>query len=834
MTNYMHFPKNNITKTDTGYEAVGGLQLKSILKADLLEVRRDVNEQKKDIPLEQTYAYHFHQLRAAFIQAISAWPEHICLEIHIVCVPNLRYRLQGNITIALIMRVSGATQEVVQEEFLSRYLMLTVLLHAHLSEAEFTPIFQDTELLKRLSPFSHTNALAIHRREKQIVLSTPIKRRSIGLGLGQLKMEEKGTFIRHRFPWVPSYDDWSKLMDTLMGMLDPVHIILRLSKTKLLRLQKEQMEETIRHCESFLKTGEPYQLSLNMQVSLIRDITVKHLLELTDQAFHIGVFLLAQHPIDHSLGHVLGQAITDTKSTSDNMQGLFQGGFMVTDVRVEDAVHGNYFCDEGAYSVHEAACAFRLPAPPATEQSGLPLRKSRTAFALLPPEREEKPPCSIQLCINEHHNMMQPVKLSMDDRMRHMFIIGQTGTGKSTFMESMILDDIRHGRGVAVIDPHGDMVASILGKIPKGRQGEVVFFNLLDRERPLGFNLIDWKSIEERDLIIDEMYNTLDRIYDMKETGGPIFESNFRGMLKLLMGDKKDEAFIPTLLDFVQCYTSKDFRKWLKNRISDPVVLDFVRELERTGGDASLHNLSPYITSKFSRFVHDTTLMHIIGQEKTTFDFEEIINQGQILLVNLGRGRFGSIVSALLANQIVARFKHAAMNRGGMKPENRREFYLYVDECHSLPTDTFTELLAEARKFRMGLILSCQYTAQLNGNGARNNLLAAIIGNVGTMILFRLGQEDAKLMAPVIQPNFSHLDIIGLPNWQGYSRVQMAGSSVPPFSFKSVKDDTLYDSTGAAWIREQSRLKYGMDAMNVDEQIIRRRRSWQTEEKIND
>jgi hypothetical protein len=396
----------------------------------------------------------------------------------------------------------------------------------------------------------------------------------------------------------------------------------------------------------------------------------------------------------------------------------------------------------------------------------------------------------------------------------------------------MIMQDVKAGRGLAVIDPHGDMVDNILGKIPEHRADDVILFDVLDRQCPLGFNILEWSTLDERDLIIDDIYTTIDRLYDMKQTGGPIFESNLRGVLKLLMGDQKHDDFTPTLLDFVTCYLSQDFRHWLKERIHDPIVHDFLRELERTGGEASIRNLSPYITSKFGRYTNDTTLMRIIGQEKTSFNFDEIINKGKIFLVKLGRGRFGSKVSALLANMLVSRFKYAAMKRGSIRPEMRRDFFLYVDECHNLPSENFTELLSEARKFRMGLILVTQYTAQLSEENRKNSFLSAIIGNVGTIIIFRLGQEDAKEMATVLHPYFNSLDVIGLPNWHGYARLQLGNDTVPPFSFRTRKDENLFSEEIAGKIISSSRLMYGMDAKIVDEQIFERRTSWQRDEDI--
>ncbi len=404
--------------------------------------------------------------------------------------------------------------------------------------------------------------------------------------------------------------------------------------------------------------------------------------------------------------------------------------------------------------------------------------------------------------------------------------------GESSLMESMILQDIRAGRGLAVIDPHGDMVDEILARIPSERADEVVLFDLIDRERPLGFNMIEWRTIDERDLIIDELYRTLDHIYDMKETGGPMFELHFRNMLKLLMGDSRRENFTPTILEFVKCYLDRGFRHWLLESISDQQVKDFVEEAEDAGGEASLRNISPYVTSKFGRFVGDTTLKRIVGQEKSAIDFEQIMNDGRILLVKLGKGRFGSQVSALLANMLVARFKFAAMKRGEMPKDARRDFLLYVDEAHNLPQDNFTELLSEARKYRMGLVLATQYCSQLGDvSGKGNDLLAAVFGNVGTTVIFRSGTNDAEHLAKALTPYFSSEDILNLPNFHGYTRMNLSQDVMPPFSFRTERSGMPAAEKMAARIRSFSRLKYGNDSVLVDARIQERAKCWLAAER---
>jgi type IV secretory pathway TraG/TraD family ATPase VirD4 len=393
----------------------------------------------------------------------------------------------------------------------------------------------------------------------------------------------------------------------------------------------------------------------------------------------------------------------------------------------------------------------------------------------------------------------------------------------------MILQDIQAGRGVAVIDPHGDMIDTIIGQIPMERAEDVVLFDPLDIERPIGFNVLDWKTIQDRDLIIDELYQIFHQIYDFKTTGGPIFEQYFRGALALLMGDKKRENFIPTVLDLTRFFLDKAFRDYLKYTVDDFHLHDFIIQAEKAGGEAAMQNITPYITSKFARF-QDTTFKRIVGQPSTTFSFENIMDEGKIFLIKLGKGRFGSITSALLANMIVSRFKLAAMKRGEVSVSQRRDFFLYIDEAHNLPGENFMELLSEARKYRLGLVLATQYAAQLTKSGVntKDNLLSALLGNVGQTIIFRLGQEDAEEMESSLTPSFGARDIIALPNWHGYVRMQQKNNALAPFSIKTVINKIPYDPEAANKIKLLSRLKYGVDISIVDKSILDRRDAWKS------
>ncbi len=609
MNRRRHFPEIIVTKTDRGAEAIAGMRLESLLKRDLLASPEDGRDTTGYAPWEHLLQ-RMADNRKALLHAISSWPERITLELLISSNPNLSNRAGSSIHITLLLKTCSTDADQAKEELATRYLHLLPLLMAHWPEAELFPITDKSELLTRTMPFRPHEAVAVCRRKETLPLSAPLKRLSMGFGPMELIQDSEDNVVTHLFPWVPSEDDWERLIDTLLGQIDPVLIAIRLTPTKLKENAATELIQTVRTCEMFMAGLHEHQVTLSRQVGLIRDISLGHLAELKACAFNLGVFVLAPGAIDPSITNVVGKAITKLQGVAKG-QSPFTGGFTTRRIEPRLAVTTDFFPEQRPFSAAEAAAAFRLPCPPIEDRPGLPLRRSRTSFALAKTITSHND--GLEIVINEHQGMEQPIHLTLKDRLRHIFIIGQTGTGKSTLMERMIMQDIRAGKGVALIDPHGDLVESVLGRIPPEREEDVILFDMLEPRWPVGFNLLEWETIEERDLIIDEMYQSLDRIYDMREVGGPIFELNFRGMLKLLMGDSHHDDFVPTVLEFNQCYLSKDFRHWLRERTRDPQTLDFLKELERTGGEASLANLSPYVTSKFSRFIHDTRLARILG-----------------------------------------------------------------------------------------------------------------------------------------------------------------------------------------------------------------------------
>ncbi|MBI3671610.1 type IV secretion system DNA-binding domain-containing protein [Candidatus Azambacteria bacterium] len=417
---------------------------------------------------------------------------------------------------------------------------------------------------------------------------------------------------------------------------------------------------------------------------------------------------------------------------------------------------------------------------------------------------------------NVYRGIETPVRLPKEDRLRHLYIIGQTGTGKSVSLKNMIQQDIENGDGVCFIDPHGDDLEDILTRIPKERIEDVIVFDPSDLQRPVGLNMLEYdtNSPEQKTFIINEMVTIFDKLYDLKATGGPMFEHYLRNALLLIMSDPESGS---TLLEVPRVFSDSDFRKTKLAKCSDPLVKNFwTLEAAKAGGEASLANITPYITSKFNVFLANEFVRPIIAQQKSTINFREIIDNKKIFLVNLSKGKIGDINSNLLGLIIVGKITMAALSRGNIPSEKRSPFYLYIDEFQNFATDSIAVILSEARKYKLSLTVAHQFIAQLP-----EKIRDAIFGNVGSMISFRVGVDDAEFLEKQFAPEFNSDDIMNIDNLNAYVKLLINNKAVKPFNIK-VDFPKKGDMVVAQKVKELSSIKYGRSRQEVDIEIEER------------
>lgn len=425
------------------------------------------------------------------------------------------------------------------------------------------------------------------------------------------------------------------------------------------------------------------------------------------------------------------------------------------------------------------------------------------------------------------------IRFSKPDRSRHCYIVGATGTGKSTLLYNMIVQDIHNGEGVAVIDPHGDLYQQILESIPKHRLDDIVLVDPCDYEHSVGINFLECECPNrpvQMNFMVNEMIKIFDRLYDLRQTGGPIFEQYMRNAMLLLL---ESEYSGITLMDVPFVFEDKEFREFLLERCKNPIIKNFwKKQAEEAGGDASLRNMAPYITSKLNQFTTNALLRPIIGQSRSTINFRELIDTGKILLVNLSKGLLGEMDTQLLGMLIIGKIFTAALSRAASKAENRKPVFLYVDEFQNFTTDTVAHLLSEARKFGLHLTLANQNLAQLSTNHGKQNILDAVLGNVGTTLIFRLGAVDADKMQVYTKPELDAQDLQDLPDFHVAGRLLVKNCPSRPFVVKSMPPKVVSGCVDVVSIIEASREKYTVPTEKVEQEIIYRREFLRYTERV--
>lgn len=457
----------------------------------------------------------------------------------------------------------------------------------------------------------------------------------------------------------------------------------------------------------------------------------------------------------------------------------------------------------------ELATVFHLP-----DERSIPTSQVQRQFSKQVDGPTAEMSEGLMLGVNEFRGVKKEIRLSTNDRRRHTYFIGQTGTGKSVLLKNLAYQDMLDGKGFAFIDPHGDAIDDILSLVPKERVEDIVYFSPSDMDNPVGLNLFDFKTEDQKDFIIQETINILYSLYDPNRQGsiGPRFEQIFRNAALLLMSDPDGGTFIDVPKTLVDTEYVKSKLKYVTN---DQALMDYwTKEWPAAQRSTEAGEVTAWVASKFGAFLSNTMMRNIIGQTKSSFDIREIMDSKKILLVNLSKGLTGELNSRLIGMIFVMKFQAAAMSRADTDENLREDFSLYVDEFQNFATDSFESIMSEARKYRLNLILAHQFMAQLT-----DKIRSAVLGNVGTIISGRIGIEDAEILVKKFAPVFDAEDLTKLPNYQAITTVMINGVPSSPFSMSlsppmGTPNNNLRDA-----LKKLSASKYGKPRVQVEQEI---------------
>ncbi len=461
-------------------------------------------------------------------------------------------------------------------------------------------------------------------------------------------------------------------------------------------------------------------------------------------------------------------------------------------------------------SAEEMASLFHLPLP-STETPRINWLTARKLHAPV-----NIPTKGILLGENIYRGACVPIRMKQEDRRRHMYIVGTTGSGKSILQSNMAIQDIQNGEGVAVIDPHGTLVDLIMRNIPPERYDDVIYFDPSDTDRPMGLNMLEASDPQQADFAVQEMIAIFYKLVTDPSMIGPMFEHNMRNAMLTLMANTDHPG---TLADVPRIFTDTEFQKYSLKYVTDPIVRSFwEKEMAKTT-DYHKSEMLGYLISKVGRFVENAMMRNIIGQPKSGFNFREIMDTGKIFLANLSKGKVGEMNSNLLGLIIVSKLQMAALSRADTPESQIRDFFLYIDEFQNFITDSIAIILSEARKYRLNLCMAHQYIAQLVGLNNDTKVRDAVFGNVGTVAAFRVGVDDAELLAQQLAPTVTEYDVINIDRFHAYVRLLIDNTASRPFTMQTFPPKPG-DPQIASQIKAAVRLKYGRPRSIVEEEIL--------------
>ena len=459
----------------------------------------------------------------------------------------------------------------------------------------------------------------------------------------------------------------------------------------------------------------------------------------------------------------------------------------------------------------ELATIFHFP-----DQTNIPTSQLKRQDSKQVDGPRNAPEEGLLLGYNVFRGVKKPIRIALNDRQRHMYVVGQTGTGKSTFLENLALQDMLSGNGFAFVDPHGDTAEKLLAMVPRERTEDVIYFSPADMSYPMGLNLFEFQNADQKDFLIQEALNMLYKLYDPQHQGimGPRYEHLFRNAALTVMADPDGGTFI----DIPKLFRDPKFVQQKLKHVTDPTVIEFwTKEMPTSQRSNEFGEVVSWFVSKFGAFLSNEMMRTIIGQTKSAFDLRDIMDNKKILLVNLSKGRTGELNSKLLGMIFVMKFQAAAMSRANIPEDERVDFSLYVDEFQNFSTDSFATIMSEARKYHLNLIVANQFTTQLT-----DEIRDAVFGNMGTIVAFRVGQNDVDPLTRYFQPTFDADDLLRIPNHNTITRTLIGGVPTQPFSMSMLPPLGSPNPKLAEALKQLSAAKYGRPRAQVEAEIADR------------
>ncbi|CRI67841.1 hypothetical protein THIOKS1860010 [Thiocapsa sp. KS1] len=791
-------------------------------------------------------------LQTDFINSLFCPDPERTLAVRYLSTPQVGAVGAGRVDVVLLAKQRAVSAEGARQEGMVLFREIRALLAGSMPDHEWQVATDETEFRRLWEPFPWTTAhvAEIRRREDRVRLETLRPRPCLGRGRPREDVQDaaEGVYLVH--PFVPRFSSLGRVLRMLLMHPHPVLWQVSLTPVWLSLLEEEALEGEIAKCEAYLREAGatpspsfPSQTVLHRRALAMVHALVGQLVRLQDAPFLLRMSLASPEPLPRTLLEALGVEATGPVSGSLEHLGGGYDVLFASDSEsarqardsaswLEPAAWGGSLAPAGLERVRslvdavESAGVFSLPVATGDGLPGIDVRAARSRH--LPREvaaLSQGPDAGTHLLLgsNPYLGLPQPVRLADRDRRHHTYLVGQTGTGKTTLLKQMALADMAAGRGLAVIDPHGDLFEDLLGSIPEHRREDVVVVDPTDIEFPIGLNVLECSDDDSRYAMAREMRGVMERLmgdqyqHQAAEYTGPVFYQHMQMNMLLAMSDPDDPG---TLLEFYQIFQSKDYwKRWLPLRWGDAKLNRWVKLLEGTDytrrGSDNAATMGEYLSTKFEDFVFDPRLRLIFGQKRSSVDIRALMNDGKILLVNLAKGKLTEANARFLGMVLMAMIQSAAMARVHLPIEKRRPFYLYVDEFQSVATENFILMLSEARKFGLGLVLANQFLSQIKDS----RITQSIFGNVGTLIAFRVSTADAEMLEPQFAPYFDRHDLTNLSNWSACVKTQVSGQVVTPFSLRTRGPDVGPEAAVFEAVKARSRKRYGRPRADVEAEI---------------